>query len=126
MDKQTNKTSIWNRLRRAFLIVVILPVLALGGYMVYSSIRFVRNERMLEADKLMEQNVADLNNRMEQCETSLLYAASNYSLQEFLQMDETKYIEVNQASRNVAPMLYNVLLSNQYYKKLRLYSDKHF
>ena len=126
MDKQTNKTSIWNRLRRAFLIVVILPVLALGGYMVYSSIRFVRNERMLEADKLMEQNVTDLRNRMEQCETSLLYVASNYSLQEFLQMDETKYIEVNQASRNVAPMLYNVLLSNQYYKKLRLYSDKHF
>ena len=64
MDKQTNKTSIWNRLRRAFLIVVILPVLALGGYMVYSSIRFVRNERMLEADKLMEQNVTDLRNRM--------------------------------------------------------------
>ena len=126
MDRQTNKTSIWNRLRRAFLIVAILPVLVLGGYMVYSSIRFVRNERMLEADKLMEQNVADLNNRMEQCETSLLYVASNYSLQEFLQMDETKYIEVNQASRNVAPMLYNVLLSNQYYKKLRIYSDKHF
>ena len=95
MDRQTNKTSIWNRLRRAFLIVAILPVLVLGGYMVYSSIRFVRNERMLEADKLMEQNVADLNNRMEQC-IRLHFVCSESNLennQQYLGQDQRAYFQ---------------------------------
>lgn len=124
--KKHKKNSIWNRLKTAFLIILCLPVLGLGGYMIITSVKFVKDERILEAGKLVEQNVLDLNNRMEQCENSLIYAASNYTLQEFLQMDETNFMKINQASRNVGPLLYNVLLSNQYYKKLQIFSEKNF
>ena len=69
--------------------------------MVYSSIVFVKNERNLEARQMMETNILDLNNRLEQCENSLIYAASNFTLQEFLQMNPEEYIKVNRASENV-------------------------
>lgn len=124
--KKHNKNSIWNRLKYSFILTLILPVLALGSYMVYSSIVFVKNERNMEARQMMETNILDLNNRLEQCENSLIYAASNFTLQEFLQMDPEEYIKVNRASENVGPLLYNVLLSNQYYKKLSVYSEKDF
>lgn len=124
--KRHNKNSIWNRLKYSFILILILPVLALGSYMVYSSIAFVKNERNMEAKQMMETNILDLNNRLEQCENSLIYAASNFTLQEFLQMDPEEYIKVNKASKNVGPLLYNVLLSNQYYKKLSVYAEKDF
>lgn len=126
MMKKHKKNSIWNRLKMAFVIILCLPVLGLGSYMIYSSIKFVKDERLLETAKLIELNILDLNNRMEQCENSLIYVASNYTLQEFLQMDTYNFLKVNQASRNVGPFLYNVILSNQYYKKLKVYSEKDF
>lgn len=124
--KRHNKNSIWNRLKYSFILILMVPVLALGSYMVYSSIAFVKNERNMEAKQMMETNILDLNNRLEQCENSLIYAASNFTLQEFLQMDPEEYIKVNRASKNVGPLLYNVLLSNQYYKKLSVYAEKDF
>ena len=124
--KRHNKNSIWNRLKYSFILILIVPVLALGSYMVYSSIAFVKNERNMEAKQMMETNILDLNNRLEQCENSLIYAASNFTLQEFLQMNPEEYIQVNKASKNVGPLLYNVLLSNQYYKKLSVYAEKDF
>ena len=126
MMKKHKKNSIWNRLKKSFILILCLPILGLGSYMVYSSIRFVKEERFLEIGKLIEQNVLDLNNRMEQCENSLIYVASNYTLQEFLQMDESDYLKINQASKNVGPLLYNVLLSNQYYQSISVYTDKKF
>lgn len=126
MMKKHKKNSIWNRLKKSFILILCLPILGLGSYMVYSSIRFVKEERFLEIGKLIEQNVLDLNNRMEQCENSLIYVASNYTLQEFLQMDESDYLKINQASKNVGPLLYNVMLSNQYYQSISVYTDKHF
>ena len=73
MMKKHKKNSIWNRLKMAFLVILCLPILGVGGYMVYSSFKFVKEERILEAGKLIEQNILDLNNRMEQCENSLIY-----------------------------------------------------
>lgn len=126
MMKKHNKNSIWNRLKKSFILTLCLPILGLGSYMVYSSIDFVKEERILEIGKRIEQNVLDVNNRLEQCESSLIYIASNYTLQEFLKMDETDYIKINQASKNVGPLLYNVLLSNQYYHRIEVYTDKSF
>lgn len=126
MIKKHKKNSIWNRLKKSFMLILCLPILGLGSYMMYSSIRFVREERFLEIGKLIEQNVLDLNNRIEQCENSLIYVASNYTLQEFLQMDEADYLRISQASKNVGPLLYNVLLSNQYYQNIAIYTDKNF
>lgn len=126
MMKKHNKNSIWNRLKKSFILILCLPILGLGSYMVYSSIHFVKDERILEIGKLIEQNVLDLNNRLEQCENSIIYVASNYTLQEFLQIDETDYLKINQASKNIGPLLYNVLLSNQYYHDIEVYTDKTF
>lgn len=126
MTKKHKKNSIWNRLKRSFVLILCLPILGLGSYMFYSTIRFVKEERDLEISKLIEQNIVDLNNRMEQCENSLIYVTSNYTLQEFLQMDESDYFNVSQVSRTVAPLLYNVLLSNQYYQDIEVYTDKQF
>lgn len=94
--------------------------------MIYSSIKYIRDGKLLEAEKLTEQNTLDLNNRMEQCENSLIYLAANYSLQQFLQMDTGNYMELREAAGDIGPLLYNVLLSNQYYKRLRIYADKDF
>lgn len=126
MMKKHKKNSIWNRLKKSFVLILCLPILGLGSYMIYSSVCFVKEERLLEIGKLVEQNVLDLNNRMEQCENSLIYTASNYTLQEFLQIDESDYLKVNQASKNVGPLLYNILLSNQYYQNISVYTDKKF
>ena len=62
--KRHNKNSIWNRLKYSFILILIVPVLALGSYMVYSSIAFVKNERNMEAKQMMETNILDLNNRL--------------------------------------------------------------
>lgn len=124
--KKHSKNSIWTRLRRSFILVLVLPILTMGSYMVYSSIQYVKSEKIQEAKKLVEQSAQDLNNRMEQCENSLIYLASNYTLQEFLQMDTTNYRKLNEAAANIGPLLYNVLLSNQYYKKVWIYTDKDF
>ena len=126
MRKKHKKNSIWSRLRRAFVLVLCLPILCLGSYLVYSTIRFVKEERVLEIGKLIDQNILDLNNRIEQCENSLVYTANNYSLQEFLQMAETDYLKLSQASRTVAPLIYNVLLSNQYYQDIKVYTSKKY
>ena len=70
----------------------------------------------MESSNLVIQNQTDLNNWAEQCESSLRYLAGNFTLQEFLKMDVNQYIEVNKALKNVI-LLYNVILTNQYYKK---------
>lgn len=124
--KKRSKNSIRNRLKRSFVLSVCLPVLGLGSYIVYSAFRFVKEERILEIGKTVEQNILDLNNRIEQCERSLSYVASNYTLQEFLKMDTDNYLKLNRASINVGPLLYNVLLSNQYLNKLIVYSEKNY
>lgn len=86
----------------------------------------MKEEKILEAKQIMKQNILDLNNRMEQCESSLTYLVSNYTLQQFIQMDETDYLKVNQESKSVGPLLYNAVLSNQYFYKLRVYTEKDF
>lgn len=125
MNKEKRR-SFLGRLRIAFVIVILIPVLSLGGFIFYSSYKYVRDQRMTESSNLVKQSRAALDSWAEQCESSLRYLAGNYTLQEFLKMDENRYIEVNQALKNVGPVLYNVVLTNQYYKKVSVYSDKPF
>ena len=80
----------------------------------------------MESSNMVKQNQADLNSWAEQCESSLRYLAGNFTLQEFLKMDENQYIEVNKALKNVNPLLYNVILTNQYYKNISVYTDKQY
>ena len=80
----------------------------------------------MESSNLVIQNQTDLNNWAKQCESSLRYLAGNFALQEFLKMDINQYIEVNKAIKNVNPLLYNVILTNRYYKNISVYTDKEY
>lgn len=124
--KDKRKKTFLEQLRTAFVIVIMIPVLCLGGFIFYSSHRYIKEQRLMESANMVKQNQADLESWAEQCESSLRYLAGNFTLQEFLKMDETHYIEVNKALKNVNPLLYNVILSNQYYKNISVYTDKQY
>lgn len=124
MSKQ--KKSFEKQLKKSFVLIIMIPVLFLGGFILYSSFRYVKEERLVEINNRIEQNEIDLRNRMEQSEKSLIYVVSNYTLQDFLQMNPSNYLELNEVAKNVSPLLYNTILSNQYYKKLRIYTDKEY
>lgn len=124
MSKQ--KKSFEKQLKKSFVLIIMIPVLFLGGFILYSSFRYVKEERLVEINNRIEQNEIDLRNRMEQSEKSLIYVVSNYTLQDFLQMNSSNYLELNEVAKNVSPLLYNTILSNQYYKKLRIYTDKEY
>ena len=109
---------------RSFITIIFIPILFLGGFIIYNSINYVKNEKQTEVKQVIKQNILDLNNRLEQCEKSLIYITSNYTLQQFLQMDRKDYVDVIQASKNVGPLLYNVVLSNQYFAKIRVYANE--
>lgn len=124
MDRR--KKSFEKQLKKSFIFIIMIPVLFLGGFIFYSSFQYVKRERLAEINNRIEQNEIDLHNRMEQSGKSLIYAVSNYTLQDFLQIDTQDYLELNNASKNVSPLLYNTILSNQYYKKMRIYTDKEY
>lgn len=45
---------------------------------------------------------------------------------EFLQMDADDYLAVNQELKSMSPVLYNALLTNQYCKDIKIYTDKQY
>lgn len=81
---------------------------------------------MAESLNTIDQNQVDLLNRIDSCENSMKYLAANYNLQEFLQLDETEYLQVGRAAKGIGELLYNVLTTNPYFKSLQIYSDKNF
>lgn len=124
--KKVSRKPFIKQLRNSFIIIIMIPVLFLGGFIFYSSYQYVNNQKLSECSNLIRQNAADLNNWTEQCELSLCYLAANYSLQEFLSMDETQYIEVNRAVRDINALLYNAMLTNPYYQDITVYTEKDF
>lgn len=120
------KQSFSGQLKRAFVLVIMIPVLFLGGFIFHSSYRYIKEQKTTESKNVIKQNRVDLENRIDQCETSLRYLAVNYSLQEFIQMDREEYIEINRASKSIGALVYNVLLSNQYYKDISIYIEDEF
>ncbi|MCD8012591.1 MAG: histidine kinase [Lachnospiraceae bacterium] len=123
MNKKT-KPSFLEQLKNAFILIILIPVLLFGGFIFYNSYRYVKDQRLIASTNSIEQNLIDLNNRIEQCQNSIKYLAANYSLQEFLQMDSSDTLELNKKAQNASVLIYNVLLSNQYYKKLTLYTEE--
>lgn len=120
------KKSFEKQLKKSFVFIIMIPVLFLGGFIFYSSFRYVKEERLADINSRIRQNGIDLQNRMEQSEKSLIYVVSNDTLQNFLQMNTSNYLALNDIAKNVGPLLYNTILSNRYYKKLRIYTDKEY
>lgn len=124
--KHASEKSFLRQLIQSFIFVIMIPVLCLGGYTFYSAYNYIREQRMAEAVSLIRQNQRELDNWAKQCENSVRYLTANYTLQEFLQMDESQYVAVNQNARIVSTALYGVLLSTQDYERITVYTDKEF
>ena len=124
--KRTSEKSFLRQLIQSFIFVIMIPVLCLGGYTFYAAHNYIREQRIAEAVSLIKQNQRELDSWAKQCETSVRYLTANYTLQEFLQMDESQYVAVNQSARIVSTVLYGVLLSTQDYEKITVYTDKEF
>lgn len=120
------KKAFWTQIMQAFIAVVMIPVLCLGGFIFYSARHYIYGQRMTETADLLRLNRQELDNWAKQCESSVRYLAGNYTLQEFLQMDERDYVAVNQSARVVSTILYGTLLSTSDYKKITVYTDKDF
>lgn len=120
------KKSFWKQLILSFILVIMIPVLCLGGFIFYSAYQYIRGQRMTESINLIQQNQQNLDSWAKQCESSVRYLTANYTLQEFLQMDESRYVAVNQSARVVSTVLYGVLLSTRDYEKITVYTDKEF
>lgn len=126
VKRKPGKKTFWMQIMQSFVIVVMIPVLCLGGFIFYSAHRYIYEQRMTETMNLIRLNKQDLDSWAKQCENSVRYLAANYTLQEFLQMDESQYVAVNQSARIVSTVLYGVLLSTKDYKKITVYTDKEF
>lgn len=115
-----------NKLRLTYSIILVIPIICLGLFIFYSSNSFIRKQQVANVRELTIRNIEDLNGQMEQCEMPLLYLASNYSMQEFLNTEDEEYLIRNQLAKSVSPMVYNVLLSTPYFSKIQIYSEKNF
>lgn len=104
--------------------VIVAPILVMGFYLLYIIYSFILEEQQLEVRDTIKRNVLDIDNKAEQCENSINYLASNYSLQEFLKIEPTEYVKKNEKASTAGSLIYNTLLSNQYFSKIHVYADK--
>lgn len=118
--------SFRGQLKKAFIVVVVIPVLSLGGFIFYSSFKYIKNQIVGESLNLVKQNSIDIENRIEVCDNSLRYLAANYDLRDFLLINREDYLDLSRASKSLREVLYNVLMVNRYYKSLTIYTDKEF
>lgn len=113
-------------MRVAFIVIILIPVLGLGGIILYSSHQYIKQQRKTEVENTIMQNITALNGWITQCDSTLRYLAGNYAVQNFLQMDADDYLAVNQELKSMSPVLYNALLTNQYCKDIKIYTDKQY
>lgn len=121
-----NIKSFRRQLKNAFIVVVVIPVLSLSGFLLYSYFQYIENQIVSESINLVKQNFVDIENRIDICDDSLRYLAANYDLKDFLLINREDYLDLSRASKNIRELLYNVLIVNRYYKSLTIYTDKEF
>lgn len=121
--KSRKKKSFLKQLKESFLITIVIPVAFLAIFVFYSSFSYMRKQMVEESISMVKQNAAELSNRMKECDNSLRYLTANYSLQTFLNTEETNYVKQNLKLKEISSLLYNVMLTNQYYKKLTIYTE---
>ena len=123
-DKTTR--SFAGQLKKAFVIVVLLPVLCIGGFWFYSVYGHVERQRTAESQNAIEQNYLDLIANVKDCESSMRYLAANYNLQNFLTLEPTNYLEMGRSSKQIGQLLYNILVRNPYFRSLTIYTDRDY
>ena len=122
--KRINKQSFLNKVRIIYTLLVMLPVLVLEIFVLYSSTNFIKEQQFLEAKETIERNHLNIENQIKMCEKSVLYVTCNSVLREFLSLDDSEYKKRIQMTSNVNNLIYNAWLSNSYFSKMEVYSDK--
>lgn len=120
------KMHFLNKMCLIYSLIIMIPILILECFVLISSSNFIREQQTLEVKETIERNFQDIQNQMGQCEKLLLYLSSNTMLKEFLAADDSEYMKLLQLSKNVGPLIYNSVLSTQYFSKIQIYSEKHF
>ena len=67
---KTRKKSFWRQLIQSFILVIMIPVLFLGGFIFYSAHQYIQEQRMTESMNLIQQNQQNLDSWAKQCESS--------------------------------------------------------
>lgn len=119
-----NKISFLNKVRISYGLLIMIPVLLLETFILYSSINFIKEQQLIEAKETIERNYQYIQNQMGICEKSLLYLISNGTLKDFLNTSDNEYLKRAKSSTNVTSLIYSTWLSNQYFSKIEIYSDK--
>ena len=122
--KRINKQSFLNKVRIIYTLLVMLPVLVQEIFVLYSSTNFIKEQQLLEAKENIERNHLNIENQIKMCEKSVLYVTCNSVLREFLSLDDSEYKKRIQMTSNVNNLIYNAWLSNSYFSKMEVYSDK--
>ena len=113
--KRINKQSFLNKVRIIYTLLVMLPVLVLEIFVLYSSTNFIKEQQLLEAKENIERNHLNIENQIKMCEKSVLYVTCNSVLREFLSLDDSEYKKRIQMTSNVNILIYNAWLSISYF-----------
>ena len=108
--KRINKQSFLNKVRIIYTLLVMLPVLVLEIFVLYSSTNFIKEQQLLEAKENIERNHLNIENQIKMCEKSVLYVTCNSVLREFLSLDDSEYKKRIQMTSNVNNLIYNAWL----------------
>ena len=62
--KKINKQSFLNKVRIIYTLLVMLPVLVLEIFVLYSSTNFIKEQQLLEAKETIERNHLNIENQI--------------------------------------------------------------
>ena len=62
-----NKQSFLNKVRIIYTLLVMLPVLVLEIFVLYSSTNFIKEQQLLEAKETIERNHLNIENQIKMC-----------------------------------------------------------
>lgn len=65
--KKINKQSFLNKVRIIYTLLVMLPVLVLEIFVLYSSTNFIKEQQLLEAKETIERNHLNIENQIKMC-----------------------------------------------------------
>lgn len=107
-----------------FSVAVLVSILILTFFTLFSAVSYIKNEKKSEFINTVNINVNSLEKEIEQSERAINYLSSNHTLHEFLKLSSKDYISRIEQSKIAGSLIYNTLLSNQSFKRIKVYSSE--
>lgn len=124
--REKRNISFLTKVRLSYGVLIMIPVLVLEIFVLNSSISFIKEQQSIQARETIERNYQDIENQMAICDRSLMYLISNNTLKDFMETTDDEYRKRALSATNVSTLLYNAWLSNQYFSKIEIYTEKKF